>query len=79
MQRHIACYDATQAIQPPKFYFLLFKTLDSVMKVEMLEGLNAEEIKSIWFKYHEERSKLCNTLMVSLIFKFLKAFPLIAS
>jgi hypothetical protein len=35
------------------------------MKVELLDGLDAGAIKEIWFKYHEERSKLCDILTVS--------------
>lgn len=46
----------------PKNAELPHKKLDDIMKVDLLEGKTAEEIKSIWIEYHKQKDVLVATI-----------------
>ena len=40
------------------------RTLESMMKIELLEGLKPEEINAIWITYMQEKSRIAGMLTV---------------
>ena len=40
------------------------KTLDSIMKLDLIKDLPSEEIKKIWITYLEEKSRVAGMLTV---------------
>lgn len=56
-----------------------YKKLDDIMKLDLLEGKSADEIKSIWLEYHKGKEVLSASIPTAtyeLLSKRGKEFPL---